>query len=30
VPPKCHESAILNEVNCVWICKDESHEVPAE
>jgi hypothetical protein len=30
VPPKCHESAILNEVNCVWICKDESHEAAAE
>jgi hypothetical protein len=30
VPPKCHEVAVLDEVNCVWICQDESHEVPAE
>ena len=26
VPPKCHETAILNEVTCRWICEDISHE----
>jgi hypothetical protein len=30
VPPQCHEVAVLDEVDCVWICQDESHEVPAE
>lgn len=26
VPPKCHESAVLNEVTCQWLCEDELHE----
>jgi hypothetical protein len=27
VPPKCHEVAVLNEVTCLWLCEDSSHEV---
>ena len=30
VPPKCHESAVLNEVTCQWLCEDELHEIPTE
>jgi hypothetical protein len=30
VPPKCHESAVLNEVTCQWLCEDELHEISAE
>ena len=30
VPPKCHESAVLNEVTCQWLCEDELHEATAE
>jgi hypothetical protein len=30
VPPKCHESAVLNEVTCQWLCEDELHEATTE
>lgn len=30
VPPKCHESAVLNEVTCQWLCEDELHEIPTK
>lgn len=30
VPPKCHESAVLNEVTCQWLCEDELHEAATE
>ena len=30
VPPQCHESAVLNEVTCLWLCEDLSHEVSPE
>ena len=23
--PQCHESAVLNEETCIWICSDASH-----
>jgi len=26
VPPKCHDSATLNEQTCRWICEDAFHE----
>lgn len=25
VPPKCHEEAILNESECLWICDNKEH-----
>ena len=27
IPPKCHDSALLNEQTCRWICGDIAHEV---
>lgn len=29
VPPKCHDLAVLNETNCLWLCEDPSHEAPS-
>lgn len=26
IPPKCHETAILDEEICQWTCEDSSHE----
>ena len=27
VPPQCHETAVLNEVTCQWLCEDFDHEI---
>jgi hypothetical protein len=29
VPPKCHEISILDEITCLWLCEDVSHETPS-
>ena len=26
IPPQCHETALLDEETCHWICEDSSHE----
>ena len=26
IPPKCHNTATLNNETCLWICEDVSHE----
>jgi hypothetical protein len=28
IAPKCHDIAILDQDNCLWICEDVSHEAP--
>ena len=28
IPPKCHDTATLDEATCLWICEDSSHEAP--
>jgi hypothetical protein len=30
VPPQCHETAVLNEVTCQWLCEDLDHEITPE
>ena len=25
IAPKCHEEAVLDEANCLWICDNETH-----
>ena len=30
IPPKCHDTAILDENTCLWTCKDSSHEAKTE
>jgi hypothetical protein len=27
IPPKCHETATLNEETCHWVCSDNSHTI---
>lgn len=27
VPEKCHDEAILDETEIIWLCKDSSHEI---
>lgn len=27
IAPKCHDDALLNEVNCQWICSNAEHDV---
>ena len=26
IPPKCHDSAVLDEVTCQWVCTDPAHQ----
>lgn len=26
IPPKCHDEALLNEENCLWLCNNLEHE----
>lgn len=26
IPPKCHDEAILDEINCQWTCGNSEHE----
>lgn len=28
IAPKCHDEAVLQEQECVWICNNENHEAP--
>lgn len=27
IPPKCHDEAVLDEVNCLWTCENGDHYV---
>lgn len=27
IPPKCHDEAILNTENCLWICENGEHKI---
>jgi hypothetical protein len=27
IHPKCHEEAILNETECVWVCENSEHSI---